>query len=109
MKEPNYRKSTERLLLLWVLSLFVGGNCWRILCFVLQLDTGLLSLNHLITTLLVVFYSLPLLFKIVKTAKLAKMNAIKIFAICMIVHHCFWLLMNVIGTICALIWPGRLN
>lgn len=109
LKEPDYRKSTERLLILWLVSFFVGGFSWQILRIVLQISTGVLSLDHLVITLLLVFYFLPLLFKLHKTAKLAKMNAIKNLALVVIIQHFFWLFLNVIGTICGLIWPDLLN
>lgn len=105
----DYKNTTKRLLILWLASLGVCTLCLKNSEIAFQLSTGIWSVSHLITTVLMVFYFLPLLYKLYRNAKLAQMKGIKIVVLAVLVHHCFWLFLNVICTICALIWPELLS
>lgn len=108
MDVARSKKIATRLTILWLVSFILIGLIaviyqWSMMIKAGESQQNLFSASHLITTALVVFYFLPLLLAIRHHAKIAHMKTTRIITLLFIIHHFFWLALNIIISVYMII------
>lgn len=101
MDPVKSKKIAKQLTILWLVtfllaSIITGIHHWSAIIKTGESSLGLLSAGHIIITVLVSFYFIPLLFTIRKHAKASQMKGTAVFTLLFLIHHIFWLVLNII-------------
>ena len=101
MDAQKSKKIAKVLTILWLTvflltSLVMGIYYWGTLITTGESPISYFSAYHIIVTLFVAFFSIPLLFAIRFFSKAAKTKGLLIFTFILLFHHFLWLTMNII-------------